>query len=86
MIEVEIVIIITSALPVGFLPDSHPHKLMIAYSMKKMLPNSLFISMPSLDAHIIAAHNRSINAGGDVEQADGQIKIIVLILVLTALI
>ncbi len=31
-------IIITSALPMGFLPDSQPHKLMINYGMIKLAP------------------------------------------------
>ncbi len=29
---------VTSALPMGFLPDFHPHKLMINYSMIKLFP------------------------------------------------
>ena len=38
-------IIITSALPMGFLPDSHRHKQMINYSMTKLSPYPPYISM-----------------------------------------
>ena len=42
----------------GFLPDSHSHKLMINYSMTKLSPNPLFISM--------------LSRRGNVDQMDGQ--------------
>ena len=36
---------LTSALPMGFLPDSHPHKLMMNYSMIKLSLYPVHISM-----------------------------------------
>ncbi len=38
----------TSALPMGFLPDSYPQNLMISYSMIKSSPYPLYISMLEL--------------------------------------
>ena len=41
----EFEIIMTSALPMGFLPDSHLHKLMVNYSMIKFSPYPLGIAL-----------------------------------------
>ena len=56
----------TSALPMGFLPDSHPHKLMINYSMMKLPPYPLFISMLSSATNLWPSHFPRSRYGTDV--------------------
>ena len=56
--------VLTSALPMGFLPDSHLHKLMINY---RMIYDEIVSISPAK-----FGRDRSTNGRGDVEQTDGR--------------